>query len=102
MLSRYSISFLSRVEFWRSTAVDAQHPDTVALVAGPLVLMALRSSAPEQSQVRLTRALLLSAKRTSDKSREWTTRSDAGELTLKPFMDIQDEGYTTYLKVFPS
>ena len=50
----------------RLEAVDAQHPATVALATGPLVLMALRSHAqepaPESPQEPFTRAVLLSAK----------------------------------------
>jgi uncharacterized protein len=46
----------------RLEPVDAQHPDTVALVAGPLVLM------------------------------------HVGDVE-KPFMDIQDEQYSTYVRV---
>jgi len=74
----------------RLEAVDAQHPDTVALVAGPLVLMASTDGDP-----RPTRGALLAADRQSGNSRVWT----AGSFTLKPFMDIKDEPYSTYLRV---
>lgn len=63
----------------RLDAVDAQHPDTVAVLEGPLVLMAT-AQVPE----RLTRADLLAPK---------------PPLELKPFMNIGDEHYTTYLRV---
>ncbi len=49
----------------RLEAVDAQHPDTVALVNGPLVLMAVRGSAFEQAQSQLSRGTLLSSRQTS-------------------------------------
>jgi DUF1680 family protein len=94
------LPLLSRLE-----AVDAQHPDTLALVSGPLVLMALRDSGQEHpqenEQEQLTRATLLSAKRAWSKSHEWTAGAGAGALRLKPFMDIQDETYSAYQKVLP-
>ena len=34
----------------------------------------------------------------STRSHQWTAGTGAGMLRLKPFLDIQDEGYTTYLK----
>jgi hypothetical protein len=74
----------------RLEPVDAQHPDTVALLAGPLVLMALTDGSPHP-----TRAALLAAVRPSGSSRIWS----AGSLTLKSFMDIRDEPYSTYLRV---
>ncbi len=97
--------------------VDPQHPDTVALVTGPLVLMALRDSAPDlapqpasaatpvpapATQPALTRAALLAAQQASPLSHQWAAASPAGPVTLKPFLDIDDEPYTTYLKVDPA
>jgi DUF1680 family protein len=64
----------------RLQAVDAQHPDTVAVMQGPLVLMAT-GNLPS----RIERADLL--------------RDHPESLRLKPFMDIQDEPYTTYLRI---
>ncbi len=63
----------------RLQAIDPQHPNTVALLEGPLVLMAT-GDVPE----RFTRAELLNVQRS---------------LELKPFMNIADEHYTTYLRV---
>ncbi|MBV9760843.1 MAG: glycoside hydrolase family 127 protein [Acidobacteriaceae bacterium] len=63
----------------RLEPVDAQHPNVVALLEGPLVLMAV-GGVPSQ----LTRADLL--------------RGNAA-LTLKPFAQIQDEPYSTYIRV---
>jgi uncharacterized protein len=79
----------------RLEAVDRQHPNTVALLAGPLVLMPVTHQPPDQ----LRPATLLSAKRTSGTVRAWTVGSDYAALRLKAFMDIQDEQYTTYLRV---
>ena len=75
----------------RLEPVDAQHPDTVALVAGPLALMTLFADSPPPS----TRRALLAAEPESPGSRSWS----AGALTLKSFPDIKDEQYTTYLRV---
>jgi hypothetical protein len=83
----------------RLEAVDAQHPNTVALVNGPLVLMAIRGNDLEQTQSHLLRGTLLSSRQTTARSHEWTAGAGAYALTLKPFMDIQDEAYTTYLKL---
>ncbi len=76
----------------RLEAVDAQHPDTVALVRGPLVLFALA----DDSRVALSRSTLLAATQTSSKPREWAT-AGATRARFKSFMDIEDETYTTYL-----
>lgn len=86
----------------RVEAVDAQHPDTVALVNGPLVLMPLRDAGFEQARKSLTRNHLLSARQAASASHEWKAASDSGELTLKPFMDIATEPYTTYLNLAPA
>jgi DUF1680 family protein len=75
----------------RLEAVDEQHPSTVALVSGPLVLMALTDGAAPPSP----RAALLAAEPESPGSRIWT----AGALKLKSFPDIKDEQYSTYLRV---
>ena len=78
----------------RLEAVDKQHPETVALLSGPLVLMSLDPKASE-----LRRAALLATKRDTRTARVWKTGSDNAALRLKTFMDIQDERYTTYLRV---
>jgi uncharacterized protein len=74
----------------RLEAVDAQHPDTVALVYVPLVLFPLTDAAPA-----LTRAQLLSATTTNNQGGEWS----AGSLRLRSFQTIGEEKYSTYLKV---
>ncbi|MFL6352841.1 MAG: hypothetical protein ACJ74Z_13460 [Bryobacteraceae bacterium] len=71
----------------RLEAVDRGHPDAVALLAGPLVLMPVTRQAPGQ----LRRATLLSARRNAGTARAWTAGSDDASLTLRAFMDIQDE-----------
>ena len=72
----------------RLEAIDTRHPDTVALLRGPLVLFALGEDAP-----RVTRERLLAAEALPRGG--W----QAGRLLLRPFTAIQDERYTTYLTV---
>lgn len=74
--------------------VDAQHPDLVALVHGPLVLFACSDDTP-----KVTREQLLSAKQQGAGSAEWRAETDAGPVRLAPFWIIKDETYFTYLKV---
>ena len=89
------LPFATRLE-----AVDAQHPDVMALVNGPLVLMALRDG--DAALAPVTRATLLGAQQVTPKAHEWAAGEGANALRLKPFLDIGDEGYTTYLKVVNS
>jgi uncharacterized protein len=72
--------------------VDSQHPDTVALAYGPLVLFALTEGTPA-----VTRAQLLAAARLSPESGEWFAETGGARLHFKPFWAIEDERYSTYL-----
>jgi len=73
----------------RLEAIDANHPETVALVRGPLVLFAMTEAPPN-----LTKQQLLSAVRIPQQP-TWR----AGPLLFRPFYSISDEPYSTYLKV---
>jgi hypothetical protein len=92
----------------RLQAVDAQHPDVMALVTGPLVLMALRDGDTPLEPV--ARTALLAAKQTTAQGHEWIAGSgngsgpgsDSGALRLRPFVDLGDAPYATYLKVTES
>jgi len=77
----------------RLEAIDPQHPDTVALVRGPLVLFALTEETP-----KVTRDQLLTAKAMKGQS-VWMASTDAGPLLLTPFTEIHEERYRTYLTV---
>jgi uncharacterized protein len=77
----------------RLEAIDAQHPNTLALVRGPLVLFALMNEAP-----RVTRQQLLSAKRMPGQAL-WQTVTDGGFMLLVPFTEINEERYQTYFTV---
>ncbi|MGA9451468.1 MAG: hypothetical protein WBW41_09025, partial [Verrucomicrobiia bacterium] len=72
--------------------IDPQHPQTVALLFGPLVLFAITDTQPS-----LTRADLLAAKRMDQRS--WQATTAGAPLKLVPFTDIGDEQYSTYLRV---
>ena len=76
----------------RLEPVDPQHPQTVALLFGPLVLFAITDSQPT-----LSRSDLLAAKRLG--RRIWEARTNDGPFKLLPFTDISDEQYSTYLRV---
>lgn len=76
-------------------ALDARHPETVALLGGPLVLFPIGDPPPA-----LTRAELLAAKRTAAQSWEITTH--ARQFKMLPFTAIVDEPYSTYLQILTS
>jgi hypothetical protein len=76
----------------RLEAIGAQHPDTVALIRGPLVLFAATEAAP-----RITRPQLLGARRGADGA--WYAAAASGRLRLVPFTELGEERYTTYLNV---
>ena len=80
----------------RLEPIDANHPDTVALLRGPLVLMAVK---PEQTAPlpAVTRNQLLDVRRLSQ--REWQAESASGPVTLLPFTWVGSRPYTTYLRV---
>ena len=83
------IPFSARLE-----AVDEQHPDTVALMWGPLMLVSLdqplelprKSLSPEQLKPALYSALTFEVPRAASK------------LRFVPFYRVQEEVYTTYVR----
>ncbi|HEY6847018.1 MAG TPA: beta-L-arabinofuranosidase domain-containing protein [Terracidiphilus sp.] len=80
----------------RLEAIDARHTDTVALVRGPLVLMAVKQ---EQSGPlpHLSREQLLAARRVSD--RQWQVSASDRSVTMLPFTALGERPYTTYVRV---
>lgn len=76
----------------RLEQVDPQHPQTVALLFGPLVLFAVTDNPSS-----LTRADMLAAKRMDQ--RTWQVKAAGGTIKMLPFTDIGDEQYSTYLRV---
>jgi hypothetical protein len=77
----------------RLESIDNQHPETVALMIGPLVLFPISENLPS-----LTRAQLLTAARLSNVA-AWQVNSESGPLKLLPFTEIQNEPYNTYVTV---
>ncbi len=80
----------------RLEAIDPQHPDTAALLRGPLVLMAVKPESGSALPV-VSREQLLAAKRVSE--RQWQVETKAAVVKLLPFTSIGDLPYTTYLNV---
>jgi hypothetical protein len=80
----------------RLETIDAQHTDTVALVRGPLVLMAVKEK-QEGPVPQVTREQLLAARRIGE--RQWQVASTGGPVTLLPFTSLGSLPYTTYVKL---
>jgi DUF1680 family protein len=79
----------------RLEAVDAEHPDLVALVRGPLVLFAIADAQPS-----FDRNALLQAKAAGSGAEDWLAGSaDGSRIRMRPFMKIQNEKYSTYVKL---
>jgi len=76
----------------RLEAIDPQHPETVAVLRGPLVLFPITSAKPT-----VTRQQLLAAKPAG--TQKWQVETPGGPMNLLPFTAITDEQYTTYLLV---
>ncbi len=74
----------------RLEPIDPRHPDTVALLCGPLVLFAITDNPPS-----VTARQLLATKRIG--ARSWRTEIAGGQMTLLPFTAIEDQQYSTYL-----
>jgi DUF1680 family protein len=88
-----------RVEFEigmpvRLQAVDAQNPQTVALLRGPLALFGVGNL-----PANFSRAPLLAASAASQSSDDWLVQGDAGRVTFRPFAAIGDEPYRLYQNV---
>jgi hypothetical protein len=80
----------------RLEPIDARHTDTVALMRGPLVLMAVKQE-QKSPLPKLTRQQLLAAERVSE--RQWQVMSSEGSVKMLPFTSLGDLPYTTYVKV---
>ena len=79
----------------RIEAVDANHPNIVALKQGPLVLMAVADSQPG-----FEKSSLLQAKPLNNDLGDWLAVStDGRQVTMRPFMTIDKQSYSTYVLV---
>jgi DUF1680 family protein len=77
----------------RLEPVDAEHPNLVALVRGPLVLFAIADSQPS-----FDRNALLRAEAAGNDQGDWVaSSSDGNRISLRPFMKIDREKYSTYV-----
>ena len=76
----------------RLEAIDSRHMDTVALMNGPLVLFpTTKTTGP------ITRRQLLAAGKSG--TNRWQVETGNGSILMLPFFAIEDEPYSTYLKV---
>jgi DUF1680 family protein len=80
----------------RLEGIDARHSDTVALLRGPLVLMAVKQQ-QDGPVPKMTREQLLTARRVGE--RQWESNSANGPVMLRPFIALGDQPYTTYVKL---
>jgi hypothetical protein len=78
----------------RLEPIDPQHPETVALLCGPLVLFAITGN---DGQPSLTRAQLLAARQTGKQA--WEASAAPGPMKMLPYVVIDEEQYSTYLHV---
>ena len=77
----------------RLETVDANHPNLVALLQGPLVLLAVADAQPS-----FERNALLQAKPTHNSTGDFiATAADGSVVTMRPFMNIDKESYSTYV-----
>ena len=72
-------------------AIDARHPDTVALMQGPLTLFATNSLEASYSRLQL-----LEAKQKVAGGTEWTVMGRGGPVSFRPFFAIGEERYRLY------
>jgi hypothetical protein len=80
----------------RLEPIDAAHPATVALLRGPIVLMAVKDQQSTPLPA-LTQEQLLAVRRIS--SRQWQVNSANGPVTMLPFTEMGTRPYSTYLKL---
>jgi uncharacterized protein len=78
----------------RLEPIDRGHPDTVALLAGPLVLFPINAGGEHRS---LRRSDLLAVRQVEP--RRWATRAASAPLTFLPYVAIDEEEYSTFLTV---
>ena len=77
----------------RTVAANNQRIHLVEAGEGPLVLFAVADSQPS-----FDRNALLQAKPTNNASGDWLAdSSDGSRVTMRPFMNIDKESYSTYV-----
>jgi uncharacterized protein len=76
----------------RLESIDKRHPNTVALLSGPLVLFGI-----DGINHAATRSQLPASRKTAHN--QWQADTNTGPMILRPFFSIADEPYSTYFKV---
>jgi DUF1680 family protein len=79
----------------RLEAINPQHPETVALLRGPLVLFPLAETGTPEVRQPVTRQQLLAARR-ADQDR-WQVGTAKGAINFVPFTSIGERRHSTYL-----
>ena len=77
----------------RLEPVDNENRNNVALVRGPLALFAVNDV-----PANITGKQLLAATKVAQSSHDWSTRTESGVLTFRPFMEIMSENYRLYIR----
>jgi len=75
----------------RSEAVDAQHPDRVAMMQGPLALFATGDDFPSYS-----RAQLATLRQSAAGGTDWTLGGARGGAVFRPYFAVRDEKTRLY------
>ena len=78
----------------RVERVDVQHSSQIALLRGPLVLFAVADAQPA-----FDKAELLRAQPTNNAKGDFLAKNvDGKDVTMRPFMTIEGENYSTYVR----
>lgn len=77
----------------RLEPIDAEHPDCVALLRGPLALFAVAAIIPS-----IPRQQLLAARQISGQP-AWQVETAAGPVRMMPFTELGDGPYSAYIHV---
>ncbi len=78
----------------RLVPLDPQHPNTVALVHGPVALFAIDPGAKTMTQKQM-----LAAQRISSTSGDWEVTTDSGKVLMRPYPAITNEHYRLYQQI---
>jgi DUF1680 family protein len=78
----------------RLERVDVQHANQQALLRGPLVLFAVADAQPQFES-----GALLRAKPAGASGDCMATSADGKDIVMRPFMNIKEERYSTYVEV---
>lgn len=80
----------------RTDPVDDRHPDIIALMWGPLMLVAIDAPLEIPGNAILSSAGAMKAR--PYRASEFELIRPAGSVTFKPFYKVQSETYTTYMR----